>query len=297
MAAQATGLVMSGVSLAAAAAGTFTSIVQCFEYVELSRRFGKDFRKSQARFDALKLQLTRWGISAGILVDPFTGTCRYIKVDAEIKELAERLLQSILEDSEEIRRKSKKYRDKHASSPSDLEVFHETDMDSQTLALTANVQRIYEKRTKGISWVKKTKWAVYEKKLFDRLLDDIGENLGNLESLCKPIIDYQRQIVQIEVEEIQSDGATGTLELLRDASDANNDTMLRQAVASAIAARGSGHKWVKTDVSDTVKLEQGDRIGNNYTGYAPAGRIGHNYGETIGRGGSQIKQGDAYGDI
>ncbi|KAF5648022.1 hypothetical protein F52700_1236 [Fusarium sp. NRRL 52700] len=297
MAAQTTGFVLSGVSLAAAVAGTFTSIVQCFEYVEIGRRFGKDFPKSQARFDVLKLQLTRWGVSAGILVDPQTGTCRCIEVDDEIKDLAGRLLQSILEDSEEIQRKSKKYRDKHASSPADLEVFHENDMDGQTRALMASAQRIYEQRTKDISWIKKTKWAVYEKKLFDRLLDDIGESLGNLERLCKPIIDYQRQIVQMEIEEIQHDGESETLELLRDASDANNDTVLQQAVASAIAARGSGHTWVKTDVSDTVKLEQGDRIANNFAGHAPIGRIGHNYGETIGRGSSQIKQGDSYGDI
>ncbi|KAM0362806.1 hypothetical protein ACHAO7_011218 [Fusarium culmorum] len=297
MAAETTGLVLGGVSLAAAVAGTFTSIIQCFEYIELGRRFGKDFQKAHARFAALKLQLTRWGVSAGILLDPQTGTRRDVKIEVEVEELVRNLLQSVLDDIQEIKDKSAKYREQHGSSPIDLQVFDQNDMDSQTFALAKNVQSIYEKRTNGVSWARKTKWAVYEKKQFDRLLEDIGENLGNLEKVCQPIIDYQRQLVQIEVGEIQQDESTEILELLYEASEANNDTLLQQAVSAAISARGSGHRWDKTDVSDGVMLQQGDRIAANFTGQAPIWRIGHNFGETIGRGKADIKQGDIYGSF
>ena len=60
---------ISAVSLATAVSGTFTSIVQCLGYVELGRDFGKDFNKSQVELEALKLRLSRWGTSLGILVN------------------------------------------------------------------------------------------------------------------------------------------------------------------------------------------------------------------------------------
>ncbi|KAH6999492.1 prion-inhibition and propagation-domain-containing protein [Ilyonectria destructans] len=291
------GLTLGVVSLAASATGTFTSIVQCFEYVELGRRFGKDFTKSQAQLDALKLQVTRWGIAAGILPDPRTGLRQSVVVDSVTERTVENLLSSILEDIGEVEHKSNKYRAQNASAGADLEVFGPSDMDESTQALSARTKTIWAKRTKAVSWVKRTKWAVYEKKYFDRLLEDISGNLGHLEKLSQPIVDSQQDLCRVEVEEVGDGQSDAVLQLLHDASQSNGDGLLEQALREAIAARGCGHRWERTEVGDNVKLAQGDRIASDFKGHAPLGRLGHNYGVTIGKGKSEIIQGDMYGTI
>lgn len=82
------GTTLGAVSLAAALPGVFVSVVQRFEYVELGRRVDKDFNKSQARLAALKLQITRWGISTGVFPDPQSGLHRAVEVQPEIVVVA-----------------------------------------------------------------------------------------------------------------------------------------------------------------------------------------------------------------
>ena len=290
------GATLGAVSLATALSGIFVSMVECFEYVELGRRFGKDFNKSQARLAALKLQITRWGISTGALPDPRTGRYRTVEVDAEVAAAALRLLTSIREDTIEVEKKSQKYGGQPPSTSGvDLAVLGLNDMDAPTAALSSGTNVIFAKRVRGVSRRSKVEWAVYEKKHFDRLLDDITENLGHLEKLLPQVAESQQELCRVEVEEVQGDQSEAAMELLHDASQANKDALLEQAVREAMIARGSSHRWERTEVGDDVTLEQGDRIAMGYAGQAPVGRIGHNYGVTIGKGRSKIYQGDMYG--
>jgi hypothetical protein len=118
-----------------------------------------------------------------------------------------------------------------------------------------------------------------------------------LEKLVPQITESQRELCRAEVEEIQDGEPEVVMELLRDASKANNDTLLEQAVQEAIDSRASGHSWERTEVDDSVKLEQGDRIANGFTGQVPVGRGNHKFGVTIGRGKAVIYQGDSYGQM
>ncbi|CEJ55151.1 hypothetical protein PMG11_01426 [Penicillium brasilianum] len=292
------GATLGAVSLATALSGIFVSVVECFEYVELGRRFGNDFDKSRARLAALKLQITRWGVATGALPDPRTRTHRALNVDSYTASAALHLLIVIRDDTIEVEQKSQKY---HAQPPPisrvDLAVLSPNEIDAPTEALNSQMRAIISKRVQGVPWKRRAKWAIYEKKHFDRLLDDITENLGQLEKLLPQAAEYQKELCRIEVEEIQDGQSEAVMELLYDAAQFNKDALLEQAVREAIIAKGSGHSWERTEVGNNVKLEQGDRIAKGYAGQAPVGRVGHNYGVTIGKGHAEIRQGDIYGLI
>ncbi|KAL7941232.1 prion-inhibition and propagation domain-containing protein [Trichoderma barbatum] len=274
---------------------TFVSIVECFEYVELGRRFGKDFNKSQARLEALKLQITRWGISSGALPDPQTGKPRELRFDAHAAETAQKLLESILEDTQELQKKSRKY-SSQSGAPNAIDSMQPDEMDAPIQALKSKTSQIFAKRIQSVSLPKRVRWALYEKKHFDRLLEDITENL-NLLMLTPQVSEYQHELCRMEVEEIQDGQPDVVMELLQDASKANNDALLEQAIQEAINNRGPGHSWERTEVEDNVRLEQGDRIANGFTGQAPVNRGNHKFGVTVGRGRAEIRQGDVYGSI
>jgi hypothetical protein len=57
--AEAAGLVVGVVALA----GLFNNTVECFEFIQLGRTFGKSFQTSQLKLDNARLRLSRWGKS------------------------------------------------------------------------------------------------------------------------------------------------------------------------------------------------------------------------------------------
>jgi hypothetical protein len=176
-----------------------------------------------------------------------------------------------------------------------LAVLSPNEIDAPTEALNSQTHAIISKRVQGVPWTRKARWAIYEKKHFDRLLDDITENLGHLEKLLPQAAESQKELCRVEVEEIQDGQSEAVVELLYNAAQSNKDALLEQAVREAIIAKGSGHRWERTEVGNNVKLEQGDRIAKGHAGQAPVGRVGHNYGVTIGKGHAEIRQGDIYG--
>ena len=52
-----------------ALAGLFNNAVDCFEYVQLGRRFGADFQTSLLKLDNARLRLSRWGQAVGLSGD------------------------------------------------------------------------------------------------------------------------------------------------------------------------------------------------------------------------------------
>ena len=55
---------------AAGIAVAFSACVECFEYIQLGRHFGRDFQTNQIILDCARLRLTRWGVSVIIYNDP-----------------------------------------------------------------------------------------------------------------------------------------------------------------------------------------------------------------------------------
>jgi Prion-inhibition and propagation len=47
--------------------GTFTACVDCFEYIRIGRSLGADYQTAIIKLDLVRLRLTRWGRSVGIL--------------------------------------------------------------------------------------------------------------------------------------------------------------------------------------------------------------------------------------
>ena len=60
---EAFGIVTGAVGIAA----TFTACVDCFEYVQLGRYFGRDYQTNLLTLNCTRIRLTRWGQAVDIL--------------------------------------------------------------------------------------------------------------------------------------------------------------------------------------------------------------------------------------
>jgi hypothetical protein len=86
-------------------ASAFTACVDCFEYVQFSRHFGRDFQTSQLALNSARLRLTRWGESVNIYDNPKLG--RQDTTATEIQLAKDSLLQILVlfADTESISKK------------------------------------------------------------------------------------------------------------------------------------------------------------------------------------------------
>jgi hypothetical protein len=291
-------LTLGVVSLGTALSGTFVSVVQCFEYMQLGRRFDKDFGKSQVQLEVLKLRITRTGVSIGALADPDTGTKRTVNADKATVERAQELLEIILQDTTDMENKSKRYRGKSGSASEQEDPAAPLEMDPTIKALTSKVAIVVAKRLRGVPT--KMKWVLFDKNFFDGLLQDVARNLNELEKMFEEksvtqVTESQHQLSRAEVEQITDGLLPALLKLFHDASKANGDALLEKAVGDVIASRGAGHTFEGNNFDEEVTVQLGDRIADGYTGQALVGRIGHHYSQTTAKGKAKIRMGDTYG--
>lgn len=213
-------------------AGLFNNCVDCFEYIQLGRRFGHDFERCQLRLDIAKTRLGRWGEAVKINDDPrFRSSA---PTDKPV-QLAQSILEEIVLLFESARKTSKRY--ELVADQQDLVVFEEKDMKPVGRALHRRLKDLACRRQKDTSLMKKTAWALYDGKSLEKIVDQIAGFVDELEKAF-PVEAVCHKLVGIEIEEVEDEIS---LTMLKDAAG-GIDAALSDAATQkidAIAGRNS----------------------------------------------------------
>src|SRR2546421_7448225 len=91
--------------------GIFTSCVNCFEYVQIGRQFGKDYGRYMLRVDVVRLRLSRWGESVGMYMAPAQSPTEYCG-SASSEDIAKvnEILGEIMELFADVEKSSNKFK-------------------------------------------------------------------------------------------------------------------------------------------------------------------------------------------
>ena len=268
------GIVAGAIGIASA----FTACVDCFEYVQLGRHFGRDFQTSQLALNCTRLRLTRWGKSVNIYDDPKLG--RQNATTTEIQLAKNTLLQILVlfADTESI---SKKYK-LTAKAGEDFSVYSTGDMDPKMVVLDNKMKGLATKRQKNGRFLQLASWALYHRSTLKDLLEQIVSLIDKIEKLF-PAPQAQNTFVQQEAAEI---GDKQSLELIENAAT-DIDSLLQKTVKEVIA----GHQY--SDIRIKGQAHTGDAYSTDWVG----GAIGapHNYdGVEVEEGGKALV-GNKYG--
>jgi Prion-inhibition and propagation len=287
-------LALGVVSLVTAVTGTFTSTVECFQYVQLGRAFGRDFNKYQIRLHALQMRLSRWGLSVGLLPDD-SEQRHEISVAQDEADLANSILKCIIEDMQELQKKSARYLKTKKAGSEELAVLDTADLEPQYKPLDQKMKTIWNKRIQSVSLLKRTGWAVYDKTYFDRLLEDTSKNLEELERMFPQAKEPQRALSLAEVGQVKEVDSkeTPSLNYLREAGEADKDELLMEAVKQAISAN-AGQYFTDTVVEGDAQLHQGNKFTKDHTGEYPVPRTSQHFERNVFRGHARGQQGNIY---
>jgi Prion-inhibition and propagation len=256
--------------------GTFTACVDCFEYIRIGRSLGADYQTAIIKLDLARLRLTRWGRSVGIL-----------QGDQDIDEaVAITQLKSKLgapeKDFETVTNtigqlftlfKMTAETSNRLSSRSGLEDEVDNSIDNTDIRFLHDKMRdLALQRQKKSTVLQKTAWALYRKKDFTNLVDQIAELPSALVEVTS-VQAQQQELCRAEVEEISNDRSLVVLnDVLAESArgeDVNLDDLLHETVVKAMDERRgmiAMDIWKRNQVGEGSKIQQGDHILGNYRG-------------------------------
>lgn len=244
-----------------ALASLFNNTIECFEFVQLGRTFGKNYQTSQLKLDNARLRLSRWGKSLGLddnIQEMVSLEGRF--VSQSLVKHAEALLGQIIELFAEAEGVSHKYKSRVKSDDNGLVYNPQTDLEPAMAELHQRMRQLAIDRQNRSSLRQKAKWALYQEKQFRRLIEDITELLDDLVELFPASQQSQRDLCDLEVSNIGETKATSALREIA----ADQDKLLEEAFTRATNAAETSHHIVFS--------------GNNNTGL----QLGHNSGTMTG---------------
>jgi hypothetical protein len=256
----------------------FTACVDCFEYIQFGRHFGRDIQTDLLAISCARLRLSRWGEAVNIYDDPKLG--RPDATATEIRTAKGTLLQilALFADTEEI---SKKY-ELTAKASESLDLLSATEIDPAIVVLENCMKNLAVRRQKGRRFLKLTSWALYHRAEFRQLIDSVILLIDNLEKLF-PAPQAQIMLVRQEAAGI---GDKASLELMENVAKGVDD-LLQKAAQEVL----TGHEYLNVVVSGQAQF--GDAYSSDWKGRAIG--LSHKYDSVQVEKGGKGLLGNKYG--
>lgn len=275
--AEAAGLVIGAVSLTA----IFTTCVDCFEYVQLGRNFGKDYQRSLLKLDIAKLRLSRWANAVNKSRNQYQVP---VGTPAEAQKVEE-LLGEIMVCFEDAEKVSQRFKTK-CSNTTELQVCNaDTELEPNLQAMHNKMRDLALRRQQRSGFRQKTAWVLHEKKAFDRLISDVTELAEKLIQLFPATQQRQEELIAEEVREIKAEPAFAEVETAAEGID----TLLVSWIQQGLAAQGS-HNFTRNTVTDEADAHYGDQYARGAQQTGP----GHVFNENVASKKAKAHYGNKY---
>jgi hypothetical protein len=266
-------------------ANIFTSCIECFEIIQLGRHVGKDSEECMLRLKGVQLKMTRWSASIGIGGQATSLTPEQISTTAEEEfEYAEELIAHIMTALSSAEKISSKFK-AQCSMPED-QAFGDpaTTLSAKSKPLHDKMDKLISSRLRGLHLGTRVKWAVYEKKKFDTMIESVAGFVDKLVELFPAAQNNRVALCKAEVVEIKDEEE---LRLVKDVVG-KDDALLLKTVNEALRY---GYKtFVEGYTSEgRAKVHIGDNLAkgekseslyvlNSSAGEDATVHIGHNIG-------------------
>ncbi|KAH6688812.1 prion-inhibition and propagation-domain-containing protein [Leptodontidium sp. MPI-SDFR-AT-0119] len=218
------GLILGAIGIS----GLFSACIESFDIVVSGKHFSDDYEQLCALFSLQRARFGLWGESVGLIPNPNGRTLQYDRnLDRpDIKEGVERVLNNIKNLLDEASQVDRRY-----GSGNDRFQGSELSTSRGLVMFKSSFDRFKSRikmHQKDASTWQVTRWALYDGKKFEELIDRLDRFVDGLESITKSLGLLAEQHARLH-EEIEAISDITSLKLLRDASSShrsmlNNDS-------------------------------------------------------------------------
>lgn len=269
-------------------ASIFSTCVDCFDYIQTSRQFGRDFQTDLLTLSLLKLRLARWGETVQIYDDPKLGQSELS--EADLQGARSTLLQILVlfEDSCKV---SAKYQ---LQCP--VPTITRDDTDPDFAAVGNKIKELTRRRQKLAGFRKLSSWSLYHKDHYDHLVEGIIRLVDNLEQ-AYPAPTQKSALIKADMDEIKAELAgkqDDMLALLHSLSSKLDGIRTEEKPVEFGGDRGVLIQSI--ELTDRAKMRIGDFIGAGWKGEAnfPEDNSTISIGSLDAGGESRIMFGNTY---
>jgi hypothetical protein len=288
------GIVVGGVALAS----LYSTCLDAIASVRIAKSFGASYENCLLRLDILELRLSRWGESVRIIDNPSQRPRLEVPAPSpKDVETVKRLLGAIQMAFEDAKKLSERYSMKAPKKSQVQQQTFENDESiegdsSSVVSLHQKVRDLVRRRQRGTSRVQIAKWAMYEEKEFEKLVDNVSGLVTSLIELFPAVKTAQKPLCEIEVSELVEEEGKESMILLRDTSR-GVDSVLEETISEAgiPIELSRQHRIHNIKVTDDARVLLGDEVadGAEVTGY------GHSYDGIFVTGKAKAQTGNRYG--
>ncbi|KAL2809094.1 prion-inhibition and propagation-domain-containing protein [Aspergillus granulosus] len=269
--------------------GILTSCIECFEYIQLGRSFGKDYERCLLRLDLVRLRLSRWWESLHL---PMSSAIPLSLRTPEDLQILRSTLEDILDQFDEAKNLSLKYHKPASIGPStDLAVYDpDRDLAPNPRRLHGKLRDMALRRQKELGLSRRVTWALYDQKSYNQLIENVTDLVNSLVTLF-PSEEFhlaQQKLCREEVEELELEYRPD-LHILQETS-CEVDNLLGETLRRAISTRG-GNRYEGMTVTGHAIVENGDYVAQGSVVTGP----GNLYSQIHISGATRVRNGTNYG--
>lgn len=214
-------------------AGLFNNAIVDFEYIQLGKNFATDFEICRTKMACQQLRLSRWGAAVGINGNATSvNSLSDVKVEQHEVKTAEDCLGHIAELFAEYRGKSRRYEQGRSGSQELV-----SDDSPKSRSLLDRMHTIVAARRQETGALVRVRWALYERKNFDRLLEDLRGHISDLVELWPAIKEQQQKLCQEEAKELAKEESVSELVKVASEGDPDLENALGIAVSPEVSPR------------------------------------------------------------
>lgn len=260
--------------------GLADSCVNCFQYVQLGKKFGEDRQRARLRLDVLQLRLSRWVEAISDSESPPSP----IEVE-QTKVLLEGIINTF-EDAERVssNRKLGFSRQTDAAGSRD-----HANQDLELEKLQTTMRQMALRDQKQSSLKERVSWAIHGRDRLDKLLEDLTALIDGLVELFPAGRKRQEQLADEQTEKLTRAGRR-VIKLLEDAA-AGRDPMLQSSIRESLE-NAHKHSYHKNTTTDEARARYGDEVNGNRI---PIMTVGNSYAQNLTSGKAIAHFGNSYG--
>ncbi|TKA72163.1 hypothetical protein B0A49_02791 [Cryomyces minteri] len=213
------------------------------------------------KLNVLQLTLSRWDRDIRLADNPGPAQSYTRPAISEGEaRIARQLLGEIQLAFDDAEKYAQQYKAKKPNPSSAMSEVCGSSGDGDLVVLAAKTRELAMRGRKSAGILQKTKWALIEQKLINRLVEDVIEHVNDPVELFPAAQATQQQLCFIEVSELAPEGTEQELLALRGALSGIEETMASapQQIIDASARRDHISSSIEAD--EAARTHNGDRI-------------------------------------